>query len=238
MAEYSTIADEVRRYVAGCTIPLIVHAIRDSVIEVCKAAKLIKRPISAQAVTLDNPRVLIVPTTGYRLIHLQNVTLDKRAVNHTSQDTLDLAWSNTDHPLRMQINWHHDDCRSGSSESWRSYKQDRPRLYYVEKEDAGDFFRFVGIPQRSYADLEYTKIVCPTRESTSIDTWFLDRYYKELAWGAAGDLMMMPKTTWNDPVAGAMYRSKFDTWLAQAAGDAARDFTRDDESVGRVTSHY
>lgn len=237
MAEYSTLLGEVLPDVAGCSEPLAVRTIRDVVIEMCSRAKLIKRPIEDQAVLLGEPRVTIVPEAGFRLEHLQNVQLDKKEVHHASQDDLDLAWRDFSYLLPFQMDWHHDDC-GGTSETWRTFHQQRPRAYYIEKSDAADVIRLVGIPDSPFTDLAYTKIVVPTRSSTGVDEWLLERYYMTIKHGAVGKLKAMGKQAWTDNAGAAYHLSEFNTWLTNPKRDAATDFNRDDESVGRVESCY
>lgn len=237
MALFSSIVDEVLPDVPGVTIPLAVRAIRDAVVRACEEAKLVKRYITGQAVTQNEPRVLIPATTGFRLIHLQNMQVDKREVLHASQDDLDIVWRDRDNALRFQVDWHHHE-EEGFTETWREFTQDRPRVFFIEKEDTGDFIRFVGIPMRSYTDLQYTKIICPTRDATGIDTWFLERYYKGIAHGAIAMLKSMDKTTWSDPGGAVYHAAEFTKWLTAASRDAATDFNRDDETVGRVQACY
>jgi hypothetical protein len=76
----------------------------------------------------------------------------------------------------------------------------------------------------------------PTRDATSLDAWLIEQYFDTLCEGAKGRLMRMPKKTWTDIPTAKYYLDKFDTDKGSARLESLRDFVRDDESTGHVTS--
>lgn len=238
MAAYVTMLDEIRPKVSGCSDPLIVGELRKCVIDICERGRIIRRKTLAQVVTQDDPMVEVVSEAGFRLIHLMSMTLDKQEVNKTSMDQLALFDKEGDRTMFAGYNWHGTEEGNYRMESWQVYREQRPRLYYIERSDDGDFIRLVGIPTRGYTDLQYIRVLAPTRDSTGVDSWFIERYYEQIEHGTLARLMAMPNKEWSDPAGSVYYRGLFETWLTKIARDGATDFTRDDESTGRVTSHY
>lgn len=238
MADYSTLLDEIRPEVSGCSDPLIVRELRHVVVDMCERGRIIRRETEGQVVAVDDPVVQIVQEAGYRVVHLMSVLLDKDEVRQTSRDQLDLWFRDGDRSLWAGHNWHGTEEGNYRGEHWQVYKEQRPRLYYRTISDDGDFIRLVGIPTRGYDDLQYVRVLAPTRASTGVDSWLLERYYDQIAKGTMARLMGMPNKEWSDPAGSVRYMGMYETWLTKISRDGATDFTRDDESTGRVTSHY
>lgn len=237
MADFDTLLSEVLPDTPQCPDPLAVREIRNATIELCIKALLFKQRRTGQSVAADNPYVAMPLPAGTELIHLRDVTLDGRDVHHRSADFLDLAWS--DQRLgELTFQNCHGHTHSSMAEGWRTLVSDRPDTYHIEIDDAGVHqIRLVGIPRQAYTTLSYRMVLKPSRTSTGFATWVLDKYFQTIAAGAIANLLALPKKPWSDMAAAAVYRSKFAEGVAVAIGEGARDFTRDDESQGRVTPY-
>lgn len=236
MADYDVLLPEVLPEAPGCSEPLAVREIRSATIELCTKGLMVKQTLTAQNVVIDDPYVAIPIPANRKLIHLQNMQIDGRDVDHRSSDALDIAWRDENAGRAIFADYH----QSGydpNPDGWRSHRCDLPSAYYLEVDDTSTRIRLVGIPRKSYTTLTYKMVLAPSRASTGFDTWVLDDYFKTIAAGALAGLLSIPKKPWTDLATAAMYRSRFNEGVADALGDGARDFTRDDESTGRTTAY-
>jgi hypothetical protein len=236
VADYDTLLPEVLPDVPGCSEPIAIRAIRNATRDLCRRSFLVKVPIVDQVVVAGEARVLISVPTGTELIHLREVSLDGYDVTHRSTDALDLSWRD-EQARQIVFKDYHYRGFNPNPDGWSVIEMDRPSLYHVEMADDGARIRLVGIPRQSYTSLAYKLVLQPNRVAASFYTWVLDGYYETIAAGAIAELLSMPKKDWSDIAAAIPFRSRFNDGIADAMGDGARDFTRDDESTGRTTPY-
>jgi hypothetical protein len=243
MTDYSDLIREIKGECPGAPDPIIIQQIANTAIEFCRDTRALKRTLDPITVTADEPLYALTPPVGTTIVQVQNAQIsDYPMLRATSTDLLDIWWREGC-PLAdcfCDCGWNTDD--SGTivvprGTNWRQFTQDAPEAFYVDQENNEYRIRLVGIPTTTIADSLVVRVsLTPTRDATSLDAWLIEQYFDTLCEGAKGRLMRMPKKTWTDIPTAKYYLDKFDTDKGSARLESLRDFVRDDESTGHVTS--
>lgn len=220
MVLFDDLVAEVLVEVPGVSDPLAVREIRRATIAFCEETKALKMYGPVVTLVANEPRYDISVPDGYTLVDLRSVSIDgKPPISQTSEDALDLQHSDTG--IR-----------------WREELGDTPKAYFIEKEDdALPQMRLVYIPTVGGLTLRYRMALTPHRTATGVDDFIADKYFKAIADGAIASLLKIPKKPWTDLTSAAIYQSWFQDAIGRAAGDGARDYVRDDETVIRTTAY-
>lgn len=235
--DYDELLPYVLPDVPGCSEPLAIQSIRTAVIRFCEEAKILKRTLAAVPLIVDEPRYEIIAPTGYDWADVTFVLIDGKPIVGTSEDYMGLAWQDAGEWQRVFTSWQ-GCCCDGRSEGWREGKQQRPQAYYIDR-DGGDFIRLVGIPTEGSDafTLQLKLALKPTFNSTAVEDFVISDYFEILAQGALARLLAMPKKQWSDLNAAAINATKYNDGVGTVRNDALRSFVRDDQAIGRVTSH-
>lgn len=184
---------QVMPEVDGCPDVVALEHVRNAAIELCLRGKALQ-------VTLDAIDVLTA-ITDYSLevddsvypYYVQSVTYNGFSLDPKTPEQLDIL------------------CPS-----WRTTTGD-PQWFYRPD----DFtLRLVRAPATDQPQsLNVVLGVAPTRAATTVDDVVFEKYYTQIAEGAKGTLMAIPKKQWSDPQQGAKYTSNFAQYVNAALAE-------------------
>lgn len=234
MTAYADLVPEVLEAAPGCPEPLIERNIRNSVIELCSRALILRRTLSPITLQAGVSSYVLTPPDSRQIVEVFSATINAgKPLQQKSSDHLDLLWQE-----QSACSFRFDNVSTETSpmgEDWRTYTQYLPEVFFTERDDNNYKIRLVGIPIDTLANALSCRVVLkPTRDSTEVDDWILEDYYSLLLSGAKAKTLLVPQTKWFQPQLGAMFVGLFDDGLEAARLKALRDFNRDDESTGHV----
>lgn len=202
MSAYTDFYDEIMPDVPGLIPTLATQAIRDAVIEFCRLSKRYTYSPSAINVVADTHTYAITPPAGTVVYTEKSVFYNDLKINPASEQELDALYKD-----------------------WRETTGSGvPKYFYWPSQNN---IRLVRTPDESITGgLELTVILKPTRASTSCPDWILEDYVDAISHGAKYRLFSMQRKPWTDAGLAQFHYGEFKTRCAEAAGDAARDGTR------------
>lgn len=240
MKAFSELVSEVLQDCQQAPEPLIQRAARNAVIEFCEQTLCIRRTLDPITIEADVPTYVLTPEANTLIIEVMSAQInDYDPLVPSSQDQLDLWWQTPSQSLINFTSWIDDDEDLTGGNSWRQFTQSIPECYYIDKNNADYRMRLVGIPTDTIADaLNVVVALKPSRSATQIDDWFIEDHYLRLLDGARAKMLMMPGRPWTNPNLAAVYAEQFGSAIIEQKGKSLRDYVRDDETTGRVRSHY
>lgn len=173
---YSTIVSDVQPFVLECPQPLIVKAIRETVIELCKTAEIYKyTPAEISIVIAQYSYTPVIPT-GTRIIKYGLVYVGGTQIGFS-------PWERV---LATDLKFNSVSAQVGTP-SVHTYRN----LNTLNLHPTPNAVLTLGI----VTDV----ILAPTETSTGVDQVIVDEYRETIVDGAVRRLTAIPKKTWTDP---------------------------------------
>jgi hypothetical protein len=207
--KFEDLYDEVMPELPGAPLPLVLNAIRNSVIAFCNGSDVWRAWLDPVNVIANQPTYDIEVPPGTDLVTLLSVKHDGDLLTPRNEDDLDV-WN----------------------PRWRT-EPERPRYYMQQDQDT---VTLAAVPKCGFTGgLLLSVSLQPERTAKSFPGWIYSQYWEGITAGAKARLMKMPGKPYSNPQAGAMYAMTFDTETSGAKADASRSLTRA-RSVAR-TNH-
>lgn len=189
---YSNFLREVMPFVPGAPQTVIIDAIRNAAIDFCEQTEWLQYYPAAQDGIANTPLYGVLPPTDTRLAKVKSVWWDLYLLRPRSSDELSLIYG---------IDW---EQISGLP------------IYYTQPADATQI-QMVPAPQSTMAGAVTMLVaLCPTRDSTTVDSDLYERWLEVICDGAKARLMATPQVSWSSMAAAEMYARKFRSGIGTA----------------------
>lgn len=214
MATYDQVLPEVNPHVGGAPEPLVINAIRNSVIEFCER--------SWAYFGETTPRALIANQQDY------TISADVPAGTAIAQIMYGYFNGKPIDPIAK------DDAIKQDS-NWRNRKGPQPTKYIAT--DSGLKVTLIPVPSAAVAavivganlvsnGITFTVALKPTRASTAFPDHLFEKYLEEIGHGATARVLAIPHKAWSNANLALFHRSAFVDGCAAARQDSSKSWTR------------
>lgn len=188
--DYKDFLPEIMPEVIGCPVPVVVNAIRNTVIEFCKKSTWLRQDLDPISITATYHTYDLEPPTDTRVASLTWVGYAGEEITRKAESQLDYI-----------------------DDKWPS-RTGVPKYYFLPTMDE---IRVVPTPESNYTDgLTLRAALCPTPASTECDSGIYNDWHEEIAAGAKMRLMAMRKKPWSDKAQSDYYGMQFADAVARA----------------------
>jgi hypothetical protein len=206
--KFEDLYNEVMPELPGAPLPLVLNAIRNSVIAFCNGSTVWREWLDPIDVVAGQNTYAIETDSGTDLVQLQSLKFDGRKLTPRDEDWLD--------------NW---------NPRWRTELR-VPEHYMMQDQDN---VILAGVPQFGLVGgLLLSVSLQPSRTAKTFPGWIYSQYWEGIADGVKARMMVMPGKPWSSTQLSQMYQGKFDAETAGARADASRSLVRS-RSTSRST---
>lgn len=197
---YTNLYDEVLPDVPGVPVNVALHAIRNACIKFCERSKIWVVDHDPVAAIANESVYQFEPPNGAVVCDVSTVRFDGVDIDPTTQ--LDLR--------NEYRNW-----PSLTGTPLRYLQENTEELILFPK------------PNASLANALTMKVALkPTRKSTGIEGWIIEKYQEELAHGAKAKLFAMQKKPWSSGDLAGYHAGMFESAIAAAKLSVAKSLGR------------
>lgn len=190
LVTYQSLVDGGHLDIPGVPEPVAVNAIRKAAIEFCDRSLLWVADHDPIDMVAGESACRLSPPNGTAVVRIEDIWLNEVPLIPTTR--LDLQHKNA--------NWN---SLAGT-----------PSHYMQENTEEIIIFP---TPTSSDAEALTLKVALkPSRRSTTIENWIVEKYLEELMHGASWKLMEMPGKSWTDIQAAMYHKSVFDAAIVSA----------------------
>lgn len=191
--------NEVMPELPSCPKAMVVNAIRNAVIEFCARSRVWQVDLAAIAAVANQAAYAFSPPAASVVAEVISAWYDALPIYPNTQSDLADLYDN-----------------------WTTEAGD-PK-YFVQNDTAS--LILVPMPDASLASAITVKVALkPTRAATAVESWLSEKYLEEMAHGAKGRLLAIPKKPWSDAALSAYHTGLFEQGIASARLDAEQGFT-------------
>lgn len=191
--------NEIMPELPSCPKAMAVNAIRNAVIEFCARSLVWRADLAAVAAVANQGAYAFSPPTSSVVAEVISAWYD--ALPITPKLPADLA--------DLYDNW--------------TTEAGDPK-YFVQNNTSG--LILVPMPDAALANAITTKVALkPTRAAAAVEDWIVEKYLEEMAHGAKGRLLAIPKKPWSDAALSSHHTGLFEQGIASARLNAEQGFT-------------
>jgi hypothetical protein len=212
--------DDVTVECLGAPVPLIIKAIRESLVRFCRESTVYRKP--ADLSYAGGVYTLAVPS-GTQIESVVSPIVIHNSENDSSikVQAASPEWMDKRYP------------------GWRTTTHDTNVSYFVMQSPN----TFVLTPDNGAnrsANMTVSVVLLPTRNATLFDDALGDRWFYEVSAGAKAVLMSMPEAPWSNPATAQFNLLKFEAGIEEAKHYAKAGFRhpRLADGAGRVRSYF
>lgn len=212
------------------------QALEDTAIDFFDRTRCYQSELPPQDIVPNQAEYTITPPDGYVLIEPYEVRVNKRFIDPTSEDALDLQWEELRKGYTYRL--YHSSVFGGfDKENWRYAVATDPKFYYLSAKTGK--LRLVGIPDTAYtgdAGLIVAAAWKPKIGVTEVPDSVFDTYYRALVDGALAQLFAIPDKPWTNPTLAAFRSAKYEAAVGEAEAAIRRNHQRDNRTVYRTVA--
>ncbi|WP_031431838.1 hypothetical protein [Methylomicrobium agile] len=210
--------DDVTVECLGAPVPLVIKAVRESLVRFCRESTAYRKP--ADLSYAGGIYALAVPSGT------QIESVVSPIVIHNSESSIEVQAASSEWMDKRYPGW-----RTATHDTSVSYfVMQSPNTFVLTPDNDAD---------RS-GSITASLVLLPTRDATSIDNEFGERWFYEVSAGAKAVLMAMPETPWSSPAGAQFNLLKFDAGVEEARRYAKSGFRhpRIADGTGHVRSYF
>lgn len=200
-ALFNTLFDEVLTEVVGVPQPVALNAIRSAAIEFCERSGVwteTHAPINSVA---NQAKYVFVPAAGTEVCGIFQAWYSGLKIVHKTPAQLESLVATPGSTFVTGTPW--------------TAQKGIPRYYTMDRPD--EFILSPYPEQAVLAAITLKVILRPTRASTSMAKWVLDKYFETIAHGAKLRLFSMVQKPWSSPEHAGFNNLKFEKGITDAS---------------------
>lgn len=214
MATYDQVMPEVAPHVAGAPEPLLINAIRNSVIEFCER--------SWAYFGETTPRALVANQQDYTISADVPAGTAIAQIMYAYFNGLPISPITRDDAIKLDSNW-------------RNRTSPQPKRYIAT--DSGTKVSLIPVPSANVPavivppklvsnGITFSVALKPSRASTSFPDHLFEKYLEEIGHGAIMRLLGTPHKTWSNANLALFHQAKFLDGCSNARVDSSKSWTR------------
>lgn len=211
MKTYDQFLDGVMPYVPSCPLEMAVHAIRETVVDLCERSLLIQRdhdPVDVIANTVDYD---FDAPTGYKVAKIMRAWYKDQELIPTAPDDIN------------------DPSLYNQQLAGVTISKDAPKII-IQKDDAT--FSVLPVPKDTLRGAITMRVALkPLRSSTSIEDFVFEDYAETVYAGARFRLLTVPAKPYTNPDLAMVNQNMYVAGVNAARQRAARGFVRANTQV-------